>query len=259
MNVFIGMKWLLYGLISLPLSGCGQAVPPRNLNAIVEIPFGVPSLNQTTVLSIPEGYIDRWVMGKKPRPYPELIALEASGVELLPKSASTVEDFKYPRAFTQLISINLDVGSFFTSNKLENWKKYLSGEYIVKSDACQFHEQKGLRYNLNWKKVDLISCINLIANPKQVPVNDPNPDMYFVKNNKDQIITSIWCLSEEFDNNGTYINGEKTSLNPSCHHLFFDEKTGIYLELSYSRQFLPHWQTIQNNALLLAQSFLPKN
>jgi hypothetical protein len=247
--------WLiLITFLSLTLSSCGFAKTEstRDLNAVVDVPYYRNSENDIVTLKIPEGYIDRWVVGNdKFTKSQDAIYLHGSGVDLKPETKDNRKEFEFPDSLKYEIRLHTTNLYWLVSKNIssevdtERFFRWVSNQ---KMTACQFEIKQPVIYNLKVKVINRSTC------PKTPPVLID--DIYFTEYADKRLKTVIICNSKEVQESITPPNGFTPIPVPRCEHYFFMKNINSRVQLDYDRAYLPQWQQLESNVIQLLTSFL---
>jgi hypothetical protein len=219
----------------------------RDLEALVTIPYYRDSKDDVVSFKLPEGYIDRWVVGRDRFATPQdKLYLHASGVDLKPETEANRKEFEFPASLAHVISFN--VGSWYQSEaarRFEYVQNNFRGLSETKNSQCYFKKDQVSAYGLQVKRID----ISPVCTPEKAP-----DDIHFKENAQQHLETVIQCSVKEIQETG--IEGK---LRPVCTHHFFIRELNTYVHLFYSRAYLPQWQTLEANVKRLLATSLQTN
>jgi hypothetical protein len=240
--------WLLLIVCAtLVQSSCGFK-PRRNLDALVTIPYYRDSKDDVVSFKLPEGYIDRWVVGGDRFATPQdKLYLHASGVDLKPETEANRKEFEFPASLMN--EIRFDLASMYrvASEKRINAKEhFLRSRFNSISSECQFKKELSVIYELHLKALNIT--------PKNKCDPELSEDVYFNESAQKYLKTVIRCSPKEIQESG--VEGKA---QPRCEHHFYLKEFNVGVQMNYDRAFLPQWQKLEANVKRLLTTSLQTN
>jgi hypothetical protein len=248
--------WRRYVLLLclVTASACAQKTddPPwRNLQSISAFPFYRHTVNDVITLNIPEGNVDRWVMGYSGKSPYRHVYIHGVTAHFLPESPETIALFSHPNNLRYEISAKIHSGAVETPDQTARLLNH-SATFLASTFQADCQPQKAATiFGLDKYGFSVDKCASV------KPVNYDFKDIY-VPNQEpfESARTAIACSGKNIPDIDDPKREFEFHILPYCQHHTVVPALNSLVTIRYGRAFLKDWQKIEVRVL---EIFMPRN
>lgn len=252
------MQFAVLGAIILALgffyiTSHAQTKPKRDFGAIAEVRYYRNSPQDIVTLRIPEGYIDRRVVGPRLDGVQNTLYFETAGPALLPQIESNQAMFAYPANLRNVIRFNVSSLYRLRPEQIrERTQSYFGVHVDDIRTPCKWRKEIAVTYGLRHETIDPASCPEIPSQSRE--------DRYLLRSNGGDILTVIRCSPMDLQQpDERLIDGVTPIPIPYCEHTFATPAFNSWVHLRYHRELLPYWREMEQAVTYHLDAFVAPN
>ena len=244
---------IILALSAFHLTSHAQTKPKRDFGTTIEVQYYRNSSQDIVKLRIPEGYIDRSVVGQRLDGIQNRLYFETFGAELLPQTDSNQALFIYPASLRNIINFNVDSLYRLRPGQINaRTQSYYRTLSEMLRTPCKWNYLVQDIYGLRHEAIDPTSCPEIPPQSRE--------DRYQLRSRDGDIMTLIRCSPVDLrEPDPRLIDGVTPTPVPRCEHRFPARALNSWVELRYDREFLPHWRELEQAVTKRLESFVVPN